>query len=107
MTDDKLHAKLAKLKVLADAAQGKPEGITALAMFQKLLKKYGVTKTIFPQNVTKRKSIRLSYLNPGALKAGLFILRRCLRHISGALRRVPDLGTEQGFFTMALSAIWK
>lgn len=42
MNDDKLRAKLEKLKALADAAQGKPEGITALAMFQKLLKKYGV-----------------------------------------------------------------
>lgn len=44
MNDDKLRAKLEKLKALADAAQGKPEGITALAMFQKLLKKYGVNE---------------------------------------------------------------
>lgn len=40
--NDKLRTKLEKLKALADAAQGKPEGIAALAMFQKLLKKYGV-----------------------------------------------------------------
>lgn len=118
MNDD-VRAKLEKIKRLADDAKDKPEGIAALAMFQRLLKKYGVDESEiagYTPNDVQRRVIHESGRVAGWILALASVIARQFR-CAPFYARTPgntaiifdglpdDLDIAESAFTAACSVI--